>query len=90
MNILGFVGIILMNISMCPQIYRIIKLKNSEAISIANVVLTGVALIIFYGQAVESKNVMFCVNYVIGTLLQAVLLIATLWYRKRRRPCQGT
>jgi uncharacterized protein with PQ loop repeat len=85
MSLLGLAGIFLMNVSMLPQILRIIKLKNSKAISITNVVLTGIALIIFYEQAAESKNTLFCINYIIGTLLQTALLITTLLYRKPRR-----
>lgn len=79
-----------MNASMLPQIYRIIKIKNSEAISITNVLLTGVALVIFYRQAIEMHNMLFCANYFIGTVLQIVLLTATIWYRKRGKVCQGT
>ena len=85
MNILGYVGIVLMNASMIPQIYRVIRLKNSEALSFINLTMTSAALIIFYGQALKAGNPIFCINYVIGAVLEIILLIAALKYRKWKK-----
>ena len=82
MNILGFVGIILMNASLIPQIYRVFKLKDSKAISITNVLLTTAALIIFYFQAVQMLSTMFSINYCVGAILEIVLLVGVIRYRR--------
>ena len=81
MNILGFVGIILMNASLIPQIYRVFKLKDSKAISITNVACTTIALIIFYFQAIQVHNALFIANYFVGVALEVVLLVGVIKYR---------
>jgi len=83
-KLLAIVGIIIMNMSMIPQISRIIKLKNSHAISLMNVWTTLIALIIFYGLAVVDKNAAFIWNYLIGITLQIILVGATIIYREKR------
>ena len=84
MDLWGFIGIILMNVSLIPQIYRVFKLKDSEALSITNVLCTTIALLIFYFQAVHVHNSLFTINYFVGTALEVILLFGVIRYRRHK------
>lgn len=78
----GFIGIFLLNISMLPQIIRIIRLRSSTAISVINVSLAIVGLMIMLGQAAYEHTTFFTLNYAIALILEVVFLAITLYYRK--------
>lgn len=79
---IGVLGTILLNIATIPQILRIIKLRDSKSISISNVLLAVIGLGIMLITALKSDTAIFILNYVVALVLEIVLLIITLKYRK--------
>ena len=78
---IGVIGIFLLNISMLPQIIRIMRLRSSTAISIINVSLAIMGLMIMLGKAAYEHSAFFTMNYAIAVILEVAFLAITLYYR---------
>jgi len=78
----GLVAVVLLNAGMLPQIIRVIKYKDSQAISLLNVYMATVGLFIMLIKASLDNNTFFMINYLVATVLEVALLLATHLYRR--------
>lgn len=82
LNTLGLVAIILLNVGMYPQISRVVKRQDSQAISLLNLFCMCLGLGIMWLKASVENNTFFVVNYAIAFLLEIILLCVTVRYRR--------
>lgn len=80
----GILGIILLNIGMLPQLVRIIKYKDSQAISFLNVWMAVIGLFVMLAKSSIDGNLFFMLNYGVALALEVALLFVTYTYRREQ------
>lgn len=79
---IGLIAVVLLNIGMLPQIIRIIKYKDSQALSLLNLYAMCFGLAIMFFKAGFDDNTFFVINYGVALVLEVVLLFVTHLYRR--------
>ena len=82
LNTLGLVAIFLLNIGMLPQISRVVKRQDSQAISLLNLFCMCLGLGIMLIKAATEDNTFFVTNYALALMLEVALLCVTIRYRR--------
>lgn len=79
---IGLIGIILLNFSVLPQIIRIVRLKDSQDISILSILIALIGIGIMLIKAYAEKSSFFMLNYELCGALDLIFLYVTLRYRR--------
>ena len=82
LEVIGIVGSILLNFAILPQIFRVIKLKDSQEISLTSIFMALIGIIIMYFKAYSEHSKFFMLNYTLCGVLEVIFLFVTLKYRR--------
>jgi len=90
--ILGTLGILAIEGSYLPQIFRLFRLKRADDVSVFFPLLNLIGRLFALMYSVSQHANGFSVGLMIGISLRAILLMQVLWYRRRaqllHRPLQ--
>lgn len=81
-HIIASVSVLLFNVALLPDIYKVIKLKLCIGVSPWSNVIFIVALVSGFVVNFYYGNYIFCLNDVISIILQSIMLYLKLKYNK--------
>jgi uncharacterized protein with PQ loop repeat len=83
-EIVGWVGVIILALSGLPQIFKTFKVKHVEGVSFGMIFcwFSGCSLMLFYTLIDKAKMVLI-INYLWSTSTTLILLILYFLYKKR-------
>lgn len=81
-NWIASLSVLLFNIALLPDIYKVIKLKLCVGVSIYSNIIFITALISGFVVNFYYGNYIFCINDVISIILQSIMLYLKVKYNK--------
>lgn len=84
-ELLGFIGTILVISAYIPQILRLIKTKNAVSISISAWIIWLIGTIMILSHALTIGDRVFIFFQSLSLILVTIILFLALRYRKKRR-----
>ena len=84
-EILGVVGVVILNFATVPQIIRVVRLDDGRSISITACAMCILGLGIMYINAWKEQSLIFMINYTLALGLELILLFVTLLTRKTEK-----
>lgn len=80
-KIVGFSGCVLLICALIPQLYKIVKNKSSENISIHTYVILFLANIIWCTYGILNDDLQVTVTNVITSFITLLIIIVSLYYK---------
>ncbi len=81
---LGTAGIMAMEGSYLPQIFRLFRLKRSEELSLFFPGLNLLGRLFALAYSLITKDHVFTIGFLLGALLRLTLLLQIAWYRRKQ------
>ena len=77
----GLLGMIAIEGSYLPQLWRLFRLKHANEVSVAFPALNLAGRLLAFGFSVATGQSVFIAGFALGILLRGTLLSQVLWYR---------
>ena len=81
-HIIASISVLLFNVALLPDIFKVIKLKLCVGVSPWSNVIFIVALITGFVTNLHYGNYIFCINDIISIILQSIMLYLKIKYNK--------
>ena len=88
MSLLGIACIVISNMIMLPQLYRILKNKSARDVSLGMIGIGIVAQIVWAGYGYQIGDVPLWVSSAIACVIAVFVLIAYWYHEMRGKPAQ--
>ena len=80
--LVGLVGLVLIEGSYVPQLWRLSRVKNADGLSLMFPAMNLFGRLLAFGFAMSQHQAVFSVGFAVGMLLRLTLLLQIAWYRR--------
>ena len=80
-GIVGLLGMVAIEASYLPQLWRLYRVKQAEEVSVAFPALNLVGRLLAFSFSLATHQNVFVAGFALGILLRGTLLAQVIWYR---------